>query len=104
MIAASFMDPYVLLMREDMNVMVLMADERGELEEVRQGEGLGAKWLSGSLYEDSNDLLRLDYPEESDIEVSNVLMFLLSIEGGFSVSQEVLLDCISMMVLFRALH
>lgn len=63
--------------------MVLDTDERGEIDDTtKQVEG---HWLSGSLYEDSNDILRLDYPEESDEEAGNVLMFLLSTAGGLQV-------------------
>ena len=43
--------------------------------------------MSGSLYEDPNDALRLEFPEDSDDEASNVLMFLLSTAGGLQVSQ-----------------
>lgn len=38
------------------------------------------------MYEDSNDALRLDYPEDEDDEVGNVLLFLLSVTGGLHVS------------------
>lgn len=63
--------------------MVLTTDERGEIDDTtKQVEG---HWLSGSLYEDSNDILRLEYPEESDEEAGNVLMFLLSAAGGLQV-------------------
>lgn len=85
--SASFSDPYVLLIRDDSSAMILRADESGDLEEVEQGEAiLNGKWLSGSLYEDSNDVLRLEAGEDSEDEAGNVLMFLLSAEGGLQVS------------------
>lgn len=87
-ISASFADPYVLLIRDDSSAVVLTADENGDLDEVSQSEAFRAgKWLSGSLYEDSNDILRLEYPEESEDEVGNVLMFLLNAKGGLQVRQ-----------------
>ena len=85
---ASFSDPYVLLIRDDSSAVVLTADESGDLDEVSQSETFKTgKWLSGSLFEDSSDVLRLEYPEESEDEASNVLMFLLNVRGGLQVRQ-----------------
>ena len=85
---ASFADPYVLLIRDDSSAVVLTADESGDLDEVSQSEAFKTgQWLSGSLYEDSSDVLRLEYPEESEDEASNVLMFLLNVKGGLQVRQ-----------------
>ena len=85
-ISASFADPYTLLVRDDSSAVVLTGDENGDLDEVSQSEAFRAgKWLSGSLYEDSNDILRLEYPEESEDEAGNVLMFLLNAKGGLQV-------------------
>ena len=85
---ASFADQYVLLTRDDSSAIVLTADESGDLDEVSQSEAFKAgQWVSGSLYEDSNDVLRLEYSEESEDEASNVLMFLLNVKGGLQVRQ-----------------
>lgn len=85
-IFADFSDPYVLLVRDDSSVMVLRADESGDLDEVEQGEAVREeKWVSGSLYEDSNDVLRLETGDDSEDEAGNVLMFLLSDGGGLQV-------------------
>ena len=85
-ISASFADPYVLLIRDDSSAIVLTADENGDLDEISQSESFKAgDWLSGSLYEDSNDVLRLEYPEESEDEAGNVLMFLLNSRVGLQV-------------------
>jgi len=68
--------------------LVLTEDDSGDLEIVTKGNALkDGKWLSGSLYEDSNDVLRLEYPEESEDEAGNVLLFLLSATGGLQVRQ-----------------
>ncbi|CAF9940116.1 MAG: mRNA cleavage and polyadenylation factor subunit, partial [Alectoria fallacina] len=84
--SASFADPYVLLIRDDSSAVILTADENGDLDEVSQSQAFKAgKWQSGSLYEDSNDILRLEYPEESEDEAGNVLMFLLNAKGGLQV-------------------
>lgn len=83
---ADFSDPYVLLIRDDSSVMVLRADESGDLDEVEQGEAVREdQWVSGSLYEDSNDVLRLETGDDNEDEAGNVLMFLLSGGGGLQV-------------------
>lgn len=88
-ISASFADPYVLLIMEDHGAMVLTEDDSGDLEIIEKGEALKqGEWLSGSLYEDSNDNLRLEFPEESEDEVGNVLLFLLSAAGGLQVRRD----------------
>ena len=87
-VSASFADPYVLLIRDDFSAVLLTGDESGDLDEVPRGEAFRkGKWLSGSLFEDSNDVLRLEYPEDSDDEAGNVLLFLLSAIGGLQVRE-----------------
>ena len=87
-VSASFADPYVLLIRDDLSAILLTEDESGDLDEVARGEAFRrGKWLSGSLFEDSNDILRLEYPEESDDEAGNVLLFLLTAVGGLQVRE-----------------
>ena len=85
-VSAAFADPFILLVRSDGTLVTLKADHSGDLDELEQGASLkGAKWSSGSLYEDLNDVFRLEYGDEED-EASNVLMFLLSASGGLHVS------------------
>ena len=85
-ISASFADPYVLLIRDDASVMILKADESGDLDEVERGDNLlTTKWLSGSLYEDADGCFRLGPDDESEDDIVNVLVFLLSAEGGLYV-------------------
>lgn len=84
--SATFADPYVLLVRDDMRIVVLKADESGDLDEIEQETASRErKWLSGSLYEDSNDVLRLESDDDNEDEAGNVLMFLLNIQGGLEV-------------------
>lgn len=88
-ISASFADPYVLLVRDDASVMILKADESGDLDEIERGdELLITKWLSGSLYEDADDSFRLGPDDETEDDTANVLMFLLSADGGLYVSDD----------------
>lgn len=82
--AASFADPYVLLVKDDQSISVLAADESGDLEELQQGSTMKeGKWSSGSLYDDANDILQLEFSEED--EASNILLFMLTSNGGLQV-------------------
>lgn len=84
--SAAFADPYVLLLRDDLSIMILKADESGDLDEIEQGEpSLETQWISGSLYEDSNDVLRLETDDDNEEEAGNVLMFLLNSQSGLEV-------------------
>lgn len=85
-ISASFADPYVLLIRDDESIMVLRADEASELDEIEQGNSLKKKgFRAGYLYEDSNDVFRLESEMEIEDDAGNVLMFLLTVGGGLQV-------------------
>ncbi|MCJ1285002.1 mRNA cleavage and polyadenylation factor subunit [Xylographa opegraphella] len=86
-VAASFAEPYVLLLRDDSKTMLLKADDSGELEEVEQGDVLSSTaWLSISIFDDSNDVFRLaGEEEEADDEASSVLVFLLNANGGLQI-------------------
>lgn len=85
-LSASFSDPFVLLIRDDESIMVLRADESGDLDEVEQGESLQSTGVRfGSLYEDANDVFRLESDAEIEDDAGNVLMFLLTIGGGLQV-------------------
>lgn len=87
-IAVSFVEPYILLIRDDDSAMVLKAEESGDLEEVEGGKLFqSTPWVSGSLFDDSNDVFRLESDEGSDDEAGNILMFLLSEGGGLKVYQ-----------------
>ena len=83
MVSASFADPFILVIRDDSSAVVLTVDERGEIDEANRE--VPGRWRSGSLYEDSNDILRLEYLDDSDDEAGNVLLFLLSDAGGLQV-------------------
>ena len=84
MISVSHAEPYILLVKDDQTIAILTMDESGDLEILEAGNATNTNTvLSGSLYDDANDILRLDFPEDEDI--SNVLMFLLTAAGGLHV-------------------
>ncbi|KAL8636375.1 MAG: hypothetical protein Q9226_009263, partial [Calogaya cf. arnoldii] len=85
-ISASFSDPFVLLIRDDESILVLRADESGDLDEVEQGENLRQEgFKAGSLSEDANDVFRLESDAEIEDDAGNVLMFLLTVAGGLQI-------------------
>ncbi|KAI4250673.1 MAG: hypothetical protein L6R42_008683, partial [Xanthoria sp. 1 TBL-2021] len=85
-LSASFSDPFVLLVRDDESILVLRADESGDLDEVEQGDSLRQKgFRAGSLYEDANDVFRLESDAEIEDDAGNVLMFLLTVAGGLQI-------------------
>lgn len=72
-IHASFLDPYILLIKNDHSAMVLKADARGEFDEVPGGSEMSSKqWRSGSVH-------------KSSTETSDAMLYLLSDEGHLQV-------------------
>ena len=93
---ASIVEPYVLIIKEDSSLMVLRADESGELEETETTEAIsGTKWISGSLFNDFNDFFRLTSDTMEEDDMANVLAFLLTTEGGLQVSSYALVGNVS---------
>ena len=85
-VRVSFAEPYILLVLNDLSARVLKAEESGDLEEIDLPESFKEQqWTSGSLFDDANDVFRLESEDENEDEAGNVLMFLLSIEGGLKV-------------------
>ena len=86
-VSTSFADPYLLVVRDDASVMVLEADDSGDLDEVERGDILLAtKWLAGSLYKDSRGAFSVLQKDQAQAGDTNVFLFLLSATGGLQVS------------------
>lgn len=84
--SVSFLDPYLLLLKSDGCAVLLHLDDNGDLDEVTSGERFRQQeWSAGCLYDDANDELQLDFSEEEEEELSNVLVFLISRQGGLYV-------------------
>ncbi|KAJ9669033.1 mRNA cleavage and polyadenylation factor subunit [Coniosporium apollinis] len=72
-ISVSFADPYILVLRDDSSVIVLQADDSGDIEEIERGDAiLATRWLSGSIY-------------KSPVTDNKALVCLLSAEGGLHI-------------------
>ncbi|ODH13612.1 hypothetical protein ACO22_07085 [Paracoccidioides brasiliensis] len=79
---ASFADPYVLIIRDDSSILLLQADESGDLDEI-ETDGIieSTTWISGSLYQDKYRSF-LSYEGTPNRKPSdNVLLFLLNSES-----------------------
>ena len=67
-------------------MILLKAEDDGDVEEVEKTQKSSEiRCISASLYEDTNDVLRLPFDEDSEVEVTNVLAFLLTAFGGLHV-------------------
>ncbi len=86
-VSTSFADPYVLIIRDDSSVMVLEADDSGDLDEVERGDILlASKWMSGSLYRDSKGTFSVLQTGPTQSGRTSVFLFLLGATGSLQVS------------------
>jgi len=84
-VSASFADPYLAILRNDSSLLLLQADDSGDLDEVSlPDEVSSSKWRSGCLYHDKNQAFGGLAPLP-DGASGNVLLFLLSTEYKLSV-------------------
>ncbi|KAL9078386.1 MAG: hypothetical protein Q9157_002681 [Trypethelium eluteriae] len=72
-VSTSFADPYLFIRRDDSGIMILKADERGEIDELEKAEFISKnKWSSGSLYRTTDS-------------VDSTLLYLLGADGGLKI-------------------
>ncbi|KAK0617867.1 CPSF A subunit region-domain-containing protein [Bombardia bombarda] len=92
-ISASIADPFLLLVRDDLSIMIIVANfvQNGvELEEVEKEEGTSlfrTKWLTGCLYTDTNGVFADEAAGKGVGPGNNILMFLLCADGALHVSR-----------------
>ncbi|XHG02780.1 mRNA cleavage and polyadenylation factor subunit, variant 2 [Aspergillus wentii] len=78
-VAASFVDPYLAILRDDSTLLLLQADEKGDLDEVVLSEDISTKkWLSSCVYYDHNGCFSMVDPASEKSSRRTVLLFLLS--------------------------
>lgn len=83
---ASFADPYLFILRDDGSVLLLRADDTGDLDEVPTGETItSVPWVSGSLYRDETHTFIPNQQNSTNQLFDNFLMFLLGQNGIISV-------------------
>ncbi|EDN02958.1 conserved hypothetical protein [Histoplasma mississippiense (nom. inval.)] len=78
----SFADPYVLIIRDDQSILLLQADDSGDLDEA-ETDGIinSTTWISGSLYQDKYRSFKSHEGPPNMKQSDNVLLFLLSSES-----------------------
>ena len=85
---ASFAEPYLLIIRDDQSVLILQADESGDLDEISVGDTItSCSWLSGSLYFDRSHYFSPSAKETGATSASEVLLFLLDTDLRLLVSK-----------------
>lgn len=84
---ASITDPYLAIIRDNSTLLLLQADDSGDLDEVTVAEDVtNRKWLSASLYCDKANFFALHKPRAANLPTRSVLMFLLSQDHQLYVS------------------
>lgn len=82
----SFADPYIAIIRDDSSLLLLQADESGDLDEVALPEQLSSKWQFSHIYHDENK-----YFEKSGLEANeaggHTFLLLMNPESNLSVSE-----------------
>lgn len=82
-VSASFIDPYLVVIRDDASVLLLQADESGDLDEVSLPHEIStSQWRSACLYHDQHQV----FDTASGGSARNkVLLFLLDSKCNLSV-------------------
>jgi cleavage and polyadenylation specificity factor subunit 1 len=86
-VSASFADPYLLILHNDFTLLILQADESGDLDEVLISEEISSrKWLSGCLYTDNLSIFSPIDTVDRSITSDSIFLFLLSLDCKLFVS------------------
>ena len=86
-VSASFVDPYIAILRDDATLLLLQADDSGDLDEaVLNNDITGIKWLSCCLYCDKTGIFSSDNQDSASTATADMLLFLLSADCRLFVS------------------
>ncbi|CAI7630992.1 unnamed protein product [Penicillium bialowiezense] len=84
-ISASFIDPYLMIIRDDASVLLLQADENGDLDEVSLPDEIGTtQWRSGCLYNDKHQSFDAAGTSSKEATGNEMLLCLLDSECKLS--------------------
>jgi cleavage and polyadenylation specificity factor subunit 1 len=90
-VSASFADPYLIILHNDSTLLILQADESGDLDEVLIGEEISSKkWSSGCLYKDNLAIFSPIDVADRSIASDIIFLFLLSLDCKLFVSGNLL--------------
>ncbi|GIC92592.1 cleavage/polyadenylation factor CFT1 [Aspergillus udagawae] len=80
-VSASLADPYIAILRDDSTLMLLQADDSGDLDEVELNDSARAgKWRSCCLYWDKAEIFSSTGPISKQRTHCELFLFLLSID------------------------
>lgn len=86
-VSTSLADPYLAILRDDSTLLLLQADDSGDLDELPINETITSiKWLSCCLYRDTNKVFSFSESTPDGSSESDILLFLLSSDGKLFVS------------------
>ncbi|PGH18500.1 hypothetical protein AJ80_04470 [Polytolypa hystricis UAMH7299] len=81
-VRASFADPFLLIARDDQSILLLQADDSGDLDELPiDGVIKSSQWVSGTLYRDKSRFFIPEKNHSSEDQMDNILLFLLGTDG-----------------------
>ncbi|EKV04111.1 Cleavage and polyadenylation specificity factor subunit A, putative [Penicillium digitatum PHI26] len=85
-VSASFIDPYLMIIRDDSSVLLLQADENGDLDEVPLSTLIiSSRWRSGCLYYDNSQSFSVAGSLSKNSSEGEVLLFLLNPDYKLSI-------------------
>lgn len=86
-VSTSLADPYLAILRDDSTLLLLQADDSGDLDELPINETITSiKWFSCCLYRDTNKVFSFSESTPDGSNESDILLFLLSSDGKLFVS------------------
>ncbi|KAJ5577799.1 uncharacterized protein N7459_006763 [Penicillium hispanicum] len=84
-VTASFADPYLAILRDDSSLLLLQADDNGDIDEVSLPDDIStSKWRFSSLYRDKCQTFN-PLSSDSDGTIANMLIFLVNQEYKLSI-------------------
>lgn len=102
-ISACFTDPYLAILRDDFSLLLLQADDSGDVDEIALSEEVtNKKWLSSCLYCDRTGIFSFSSSAaEKEYPRNDILLFLLSSDSKLFVCElEIFLTSLDGITLF----
>lgn len=80
-VGASLADPFLAIIRDDSTLLLLQADDSGDLDEMTvTKDAASQKWLSACLYSDKTGFFSNCKPHRGNLDPKNIFLFLLNQE------------------------
>lgn len=88
-VSTSLTDPYLAILRDDSTLLLLRADESGDLDELEMNEEIKSlKWISCSLYFDKTGIFSRTGKPSKCLQQNEIVLFLLSQDCRLFVSHK----------------